>query len=197
MNIEMIKKIILVILVLILGVGGFFWFKNRQIKGSYKDYVVKEVGGRKVMENKKAGFSVSVPVGWEAKALNVEEGSMAFYYPGTEGEMRNGIISAPIKRGCVIETALLFKKMTFDEIKRELKLIHWGLGIKSEQVEEISIKGMPALKDSFDSTALGSAIAVYILTEKVLYEFSFYPAPEDKLVCIQEFNKFLETISIK
>jgi hypothetical protein len=197
MNIEMIKKIILVILVLILGVGGFFWFKNRQIKGSYKDYVVKEVGGRKVMENKKAGFSVSVPVGWEAKVVNFDEGAATFYSPDLKADWKDGRMVVPIQKGCVIQTYVVYKEMSFDQIEQEAKYTHSIMGRISEEFENIKLGQHQALKNSFDTKKSGPGIGIYIPQKEKVYSFYLSWFSSDKLTCVQEYNKFLETISIK
>ncbi len=192
------KKIIFIfgVILILCAAGGFFWWQNREIKGSPADYVVKGTAEGKIVENKKAGLVVKVPDDWEEKKTEVSEGSMVFYSPDTEGEIRNEILSPPLKGGCIIETSVVYKKMNFEELKEEVKAMHWGLDIKSEIFEEIIINSHSALKDTFDSELIGPAIVIYIPIENKLYDFDLYWASDDKEICIQEFNKFLETISI-
>ena len=87
--------------------------------------------------------------------------------------------------------------MNFEEIKKEVKAIHWGLRIKSEEFEEITVNNQKALKNTSDSEVLGPAMVVYIPIRNKLYDFDLYWVPNEKERCVQEFDKFLETVSIK
>jgi len=194
----MSKKIVIpIVIVLILVAGGVFWWQGREIKGSPADYVIKETPEGKIVENKKAGLTVKVPEGWEIKRVEFGEGSVVSYFPNTEGEQRNEMVSPPLKKGCIIETSVVYKKMNFEEIKKEVKAIHWGLRIKSEEFEEITVNNQKALKNTSDSEVLGPAMVVYIPIRNKLYDFDLYWVPNEKERCVQEFDKFLETVSIK
>jgi hypothetical protein len=190
------KKVIFVI-VLILAVGGFFWWQGREIKGSPEDYVIIETEEGTFVENKKAGLVVKAPEGWEVEKIEFFEGSMGFYAPETEGRWQDEMIKAPLNKGCAIGTAVIYKKMDFDEAKEEIKEIHAGLGILSEELEIITINNRQALKNTFDSKFIGPGIGVYFLNKNKLYSFALYWAIDEKERCIQEFDSFLETISIK
>jgi len=192
------KKIIIsVIIVLILVAGGFFWWwQGREIKGGPDDYVIKETEEGKIVENKKAGLSIKIPEGWTTEKIEAFEGSVLICTPEITGRKNGELVSPPLTKGCGIEISVIYKKMNFNEIKEEIKAIHWGLNIKSEEFEEITINNRSALKNIFDSEFLGPATAVYIPTENKLYDFDLYWAPDEKERCVQEFDKFLETISI-
>ena len=194
----MSKKILIpIVIILVLGVGGFFyWWQNREIKGSPDDYVIKETLEGTFIENKKAGLTVKTPEGWKVKKIELFEGSVVFYLPETEGEWRNNMISPPFTKGCGIETSVIYKEMNLEEIRKEVKSIHWGLKIKSEEFKEITVNNYQALKNSFDSETLKSAMAVYIPVGNKLYDFDLYWAFDNKEICVQEFDKFLETILI-
>ena len=198
MAIKINKKIIFsLIIVLILVAGGFFWWQGREIKGSPEDYVIRETEEGKIVENRKAGLTVKSPEGWEVKKMETEEGSMVIHTPGIEGKNWNEIVVPPLTRGCGIDVSVIYKRMDFEEIKDEVKRIHWGIDIKSEEFEEITINNRPALKNTFDSEILGSVISVYIPSKNKLYNFDLYWAPDEKEKCVQEFNKFLETVSVQ
>jgi len=191
------KVIFILVIVLLLVAGGVFWWqRDKEIKGSPADYVIKETPEGKIVENKRAGLTIKVPEEWEVKKIEAEEGSVAFYFPNTKGEQRNEIISPPLKNGCIIETSVVYKEMNFEEIKKEVRAIHWGLRIQSEEFEEVTVNNHQALKNTFDSGVLGSAIVVYISSRNKLYDFDLYWVPEEKEKCVQAFDKFLETISI-
>ncbi len=194
------KKIIIfliIILLLIVAGGVFWWWSGREIKGSPDDYEIKETTEGKIVENKKAGLTVKVPEGWEVEKMEIREGSVLMYTPEIEGRKEGELTSPPLTKGCGVETSIIYKKMNFDEIKEKVKVIHWGLHIRSEEFEEITIKNLRALKNTFDSEALGSSMCIYIPQENKVYDFDLYWAPDEKETCAQEFNKFLETISIK
>ena len=113
-----------------------------------------------------------------------------------KGILRNGVENPPLKIGCGIESAVVYKKMDFEQIKKEVKEIHLGLGIKSEEFEEITINNRQTLKNVFDSAAFGQGIVIYFTTKNKLYNFSVNWASIEKETCLQEFDKFLETVSI-
>jgi len=193
----MSKKIVIpIVIVLLLIAGGFFWWQKKEIKGSPEDYFIKETTEGKIIENKKAGLIVKVPEGWEAKKIEFLEGSIVLYTQDIEGKKQNEMVSPPLKKGCGIEIAVGYKKMNFDEMEKEIKELHAGLGIKSEEFEVTTINNQQVLKNVFDSVVLGPAIAMYFTHTNKLYSFCLYWALDEKERCIQEFNKFLETISI-
>ena len=189
------KLIILTIIILVLIGGGlFYWWQNREIKGSPEDYVIKETEEGKFVENKKAGLKVKVPEGWEVRKIKFSEGSVVFYTPDVDERWLNELI--PLESGCGIDTAVVYKKMNFETIIKEIKDIHAGLGIKSEEFEMTIIDGQQALKNTFDSLLLGPGIAVYFTQKNKLYSFCLYWGLDEKEKCVQEFDKFLETVLI-
>ena len=191
------KLIILAIIILVLIGGGlFYWWQNREIKGSPEDYVIKETEEGKIVENKKAGLKVKVPEGWEVKKIELLEGSIVFYTPDIEGKKQDEMVTPPLTKGCGIETVVVYKKMNFETIIKEIKDIHAGLGIKSEEFEMTIIDGQQALKNTFDSLLLGPGIAVYFTQKNKLYSFCLYWGLDEKEKCVQEFDKFLETVLI-
>lgn len=197
MNKKIIVSIITVLILLLIAGGVFWWLGNREIKGSPEDYVVKETEQGKIIENKKAGFTVKVPEGWEIQKMKMSEGSIVITTPTIKGRIQNDMTVPPLTKGCGIEISVIYKDFNFEELEEEIKSIHWGLDIKSEKFEKISINDYPVLKNTFNSEILGSVIAIYIPTKNKLYDFDLYWAPDEKEKCIQEFNKFLETVSIK
>jgi len=193
------KKVIFVFVIfLILSAGGFFyWWGNREIKGSPEDYVIIETEEGKFVENKKAGLVVRVPEGWEAEKIELfEEGSAVIQTLDIEGEKRDGVAVLPLTRGCGIEITITYKALNFDEIKKEAREIHWMLVPISEEFEEVIINNKKALKNTWESKAKGPMIAIYIPAGNKVYTFTLAWAPNEKERCIQEFESFLETISI-
>lgn len=193
------KKIIFLVIIILILSGGFFWWwwEVREIKGSPEDYIIKETPEGKIIENQKAGLTVKAPEGWETQKIEFGEGSVAFDTQDVKGVWRNEMVNPPLEKGCIIETAIVYREMNFDEIKTEVKDIHAGLGIKSEEFEVITIKNAQALKNIFDSVALGPGLVIYLPIRDKLYNFSVNWAPNEEEKCIQEFNQFLETVSIE
>ncbi len=192
------KVIIPIIVILILAVaGGFFWWQNRKIKGSPNDYVIKETEQGTIVENKKAGLTVNVPEGWVAEKIENGEGLMGFYSPNIEGELQNGKIAPPLRKGCIIHIGILYEEMTLTQLKFEAKYNLNLLDAKSEEFEEVTINNYQALKATADTQKIGSIIGVDVPCQNRAYSFSLLFAPYNKNNCIQEFDKFLETVLIQ
>jgi hypothetical protein len=193
------KIIIFIVVVLILVAGGFFWWQGKEIKGNPEDYVIKETPEGKIVENKKAGLFVKAPEGWETKRVDfIEEGSILIQILDIEGEDRgNGIVGPPLIRGCGIETVVTYKKLSLEEIKKDAEEVHWMLVPIFDEFEEIVVNAKKALKNTWESKTKGPMIAIYIPIDNKVYTFTLAWAPNDKEKCLQEFNKFLETISIR
>jgi len=189
------KFIILIFISLILIGGGVFWWKNREIKGKPEDYVIKDTAEGKIVENKRAGLTIRVPEGWLEKKMELLEGSVILYTPDVKQEQLNEM--APLEKGCIIETAVVYKKMNFDEIKEEIKRIHVGLGMKTEEFDVITINNRQVLKNTYDSVLLGPGMNICFSNNNKLYSLGINWASDDKEGCVQEFDKFLETVSIQ
>lgn len=195
---KFLKKKIIFIFILILVAGGLFYWQygNKEIKGNPDDYTIIKTAEGTFVENKKAGLFVKAPEGWEVKKMEIEEGSILIHTFDIEGEKKNEIVSLPLTKGCGIEMSVVYKKMNFEEIKEKIKMLHWGIQIKFEEFEEIVINNYYALKNTFDSDVLGSAVVIYIPKGNKLYDFGLYFESNEKERCVQEFDKFLETVSI-
>ena len=192
------KVVFILVIVLLLGVGGFFWWQGQEIKGSPEDYVIKETEEGKIVENKKARLTVRVPEGWEAEKMDVEEGLMIFFPLETEMEIREEKIVLPIKNGCLIRATIVYREGDFDQIKRETRRDHFLIGsVKYDEFEEITINNYYAVKNVFEFEKLGPGMSIYIPVKNKVYGFHLVWALEEKEKCVQEFDKFLETVQIK
>jgi len=194
------KKIvflIIIILLLIIAGGVFWWWQKREIKGSPEDYVIKETAEGRIVENRKAGLTVKVPEGWETKKMEAEEGLMVFYSPDIKGELQNDKIIPPLENGCIIHANVAYEVMDFTSLKLQAKYNLALLDVESEEFEEVMISNYQALKTTADTKKIGPAIGVDIPHKDKTYSFLLIFTPNDKDSCIQEFDKFLETISIK
>lgn len=191
------KIIIFLILFLIIVIGGlFWWWQGREIKGSPEDYVIKETAEGIFVENKKAGLTVRAPEGWEVKKMEVEEGLMVFNSPDIKGGLQNDKIIPPLENGCIVHISVIYEEMDFTYLKLQAKYNLALLNVKSEEFEEIVINNYHALKIIADTQKIGPAIGIDIPHKNKTYSFLLIFAPDDKNNCIQEFDRFLETISI-
>ena len=172
--------------------AAFYYWNNREIKGSPDDYSVNN----RIIENKRAGLKVFAPEGWDIEIIDLLEGSVAIDSPDIEGEKRNGIVSPPLDQGCGIEGAVIYKNKSIEDLKGEIDRIHFGLGMLSEEFEEIKINNNKALKNTFDSQVLGPGMAVYFAGNKKVYSFCVYWGPEDKQRCVKHFEDMLNNTEI-
>jgi hypothetical protein len=199
------KKIIIsigIVLFLIIAGGGFFWWwEGREIKGSPTDYIIKETGEGKIIENKRAGLTVKVPEGWETRKMGaeegLEEGAIVFYSPNTEVELREGKKNLPLEKGCLIHVKLIYEKLNFAGIKMEARYTHSIWGVKTEEFEEITINNYLALKNIFDTHTTGPGMGIYIPRDDKIYWINLFWAINEKESCSHEFDKFLDTVSIR
>ena len=197
---DMAKKIIIsIVIVLLLVAGGvFWWWQGREIKGSPEDYVIKETAEGKFVENKKAGLTVKIPEGWEAKRIELKEGWVMLYSPETEIRWKQeGVVLLPLEKGCIINAEAMYKKMDLIGIELDVRYSLAALGLKSIEFEDIVINNHQALKTVFDTQKVGPGIFVNIPRNDKVYIFNLVFGVNEKEKCIQEFDKFLETISIK
>lgn len=197
------KKILIPVFVVLFlavaGAGFFWWWQGREIKGSPKDYVIKETEEGKIVENKRAGLTVKAPEGWEVKRIEMEEGAITFNSPDLEANWKEGKIVLPLKKGCRIQAGIGYEKANFTDIKVELRYSYALMGMKSVDFEETTVNKYYALKSSFDTQKEGSGVgmSISIPVNNKVYGFSAVWGSEDKEKCVQVFDKFLETISLK
>jgi hypothetical protein len=197
-----IKKIsFIIILVLILGTGGFFLWKNNQDTPTEKwieakmspaeDFIIKETSEGKIVENKKAEISFKIPTDWIAK-----EDSSSFYSPDTKfNEKRSDII----QQGCQINVDINYIKTNIDVLEkfRKENLSRLSSVIKSQEFKKVEIKGYPALIYSFDIESLKTFYGWLDIPFKNRLCTVLLTSPiQEKDRCQTEFNKFLESISI-
>jgi len=196
-KITMKKKIIITLVLILIALGGFFYWQNREIKGNPDDYVIKETEEGIFVENKKAGLTVKVPEGWEGEKIKtIEEGSFIIQTLDIEGKNNNNGVMPPLTKGCGIEITINYKKMNLEEIEQDAKEIYTRLVLIDQRFEKIIIDNKEALKNVVDTETTGPMIGVYVPTIDKVYSFSLIWAPDEEEKCVQEFDKFLETVSI-
>jgi len=195
----MTKKavILIIVFVLLLGVGGVFWLlgsKNESLIEevkfeSPKNFVIEDTAEGKIVENRNAGLSFKVPEGWKVEPNKdyIEEGLIDLLSPDVE---INGKTNFP-EQGCGIAIRIEYNETEFQLTKNIIE----NLDIEDSEIIEIS--KYSALKEIvFDNPKIGRSISVRVPVNNKLYFFETLVIPKEKERCLEEFNKFLETVSI-
>ncbi|MDD5145183.1 MAG: hypothetical protein PHW72_03625 [Candidatus Pacebacteria bacterium] len=197
-NISLKKKLFFILgLVLVLVVGGFFYFSNREIKGNPDDYVIKETAEGKFVENEKAGLSMGILENWNVEIMDLEEGVTSISSPDMVAEKKKGEIVIPIKDGCLIHAEIVYQRMDLDQLEEEARYTHNIAGRKLDEFEDVMVDGFPAIRNNFNTIDYGPGIGIYIPRNDKFFAFYLVWGPEEEKKCSSEFDKFLETVSIQ
>jgi len=204
-KLKIIISILVIILLFLIAVGIFWWKKNtienyfelkevERIFAPAKDYMIYETPEGKFIENKKDGLKAEVPENWK-----VEIGMDMF---GLESERNVTLYSSDFSyrplQGCLIEIQINrvknereekgFLIRNVEEVKRDIVLSKEN---KLPNLEVISINQKEALKKTLEPE---KHVLVEFPTEERVYSFEAILFSDE---CKQDFNKFLETISIQ
>lgn len=204
------KVIVILVLILLLAAGGVFWWEHykqvrvEKIIEEIADYIVEETPEGKVIKSKDGNLSFKVPDGWklkkEGKYIIVPVWIMSpelfenykSYREDSEANFFNS------KEGCLIEVG--FDKegvSSLKDLEERIKEAHQSFGLETwGSFETVEIDHNQALKNMLVSSLLGHYMGVFIPFNGKVYGFGVYSGEEYKERCAQEFNKFLETISI-
>jgi len=192
------KLIFSIIILTILLSGGFFLWENKEIKGSPDDYIIKENAHGNFVYNKKAGLTVKIPEDWMIKKMGIndglEEGAIVLSSPNTEKELQKAL---PLEKGCLVFLKTLYEKIDLAEIKMEAMYTHSTWILESQEFEETTINSYQALKSTFNTLATGPGMGFYIPQNNKVYWINLFWAVNQKEECVQIFDNFLKTISIK
>jgi hypothetical protein len=202
------KIIILSILTLILIVVGYFlynkWLESKAGIVSFENVLEHEIDGKKYIENKEIELMFGVPNGWEIENYN-------------EGTAMHSLDFVPLnensffipQNGCWIEviSEILKNNDDFDPEYGDLKLMINNQDYLNERnnydkrnLEVVEISGIKGIRSNLlvdDSGNSGNFIYVAMPKENLIYILGTYIFGEDKDVCLQEFNNFLTTVTIK
>ena len=199
-----VKKIIIPIaIVLLLVAGGLFWWQeNRETPiekweaakvSQAEDYIIKETPEGKMVENKKMGLIYEIPKDWI-----LENGDpTTFYSPDTKiWEKRSDIL----EKGCKIYIWTSYIKTNLDTLKKfiDANFLKLSSVIKIDESSTIKVNNYPALRHKYHIENLGMwYISVDFPFKDKLYKIVIFNPIEENERCEGEFNKFLETVSIK
>jgi len=206
-NKKIVISKVIIIVVLIMAASGFFCW--REIKetppedwllaesSSPEDYIIKEAPEGNFVENKKAGLSFKIPEGWRIeKPLYL---GVRLYSPdGVEWR------TAFMQSGCRIIPNVTEITTSIETLEKELRKNNFLLSPSLDTYEIIKVANRKALKNVVEEKEKLNTyqVRIYIPTkdlfsENKLYSLELTTTPNDAGQCIQEFDKFLETILIK
>ncbi len=206
MKFDFIKKksiIFSIIVILLLVAGGvFYWWENRLTPpekweaakvSREEDYIVKEIFEGKIVENKKIGLSYEIPKDWILENGNPTR----FYSSDTKFKGDTNII---LEKGCKIYVSASYFKIDLDTLKKfiETKLSQSSLVTKIDESSVIKVSNYSALRHEYHIDKFGMSFVIIDFPSKdKVYRIWFSTPIEEKERCEEEFNKFLETVSIK
>jgi len=192
------KIIFPLLFILILASGGFFWWQNREITGSPEDYVIKETEQGRIVENKKAGLTFEVPEGWKGtKIKDIEGGSFIIQTSDVEGKKNNDVAMPPLTQGCGVEIGINYKKLNFEEIEQDAKEIYTRLVLIDQRFERTRVDDKEALKNIVNTQYTGPMVGIYVPVNDKVYSSTLIWNLNEKEECMEQFNEFLETVSIQ
>ena len=196
------KKIVISIaIVLILVVaGGFFWWKKiretpieKWEEAKYspeEDYIAKETPEGKAVENKKMGLSYKIPKDW----ILEKENPTRFYSPDTKFKEKSSVF---LEKGCKIYVEASYIKTGIDTLKN-YNDANFSSGIKIDESSTIKVSNYSALRYKYHAKNFEmSYIGIGIPFKDKLYEIEISNPTNETERCEEEFNKFLETVSIQ
>ena len=203
----MAKKIILVVvIVLFLVVGGFFWWQNRETPvekwdeaevSRRADYNIKETPEGQFIENEKAGISFLIPKEWILEDDPSYFSRISFHNPDAKFDEKRSYI---LEKGCVIDVYINYIKTNLDTLEKFINedFSKSSSVIKVNKSSKTKISNYTALRYEYDAENLKMAyISIDIPSKNNLYKILLSNPIQEKERCIQEFDKFLETVSIK
>jgi len=194
--------IFIIILALLLIAGGvFWWWVDREPDVGLipsEEFSIKDTEEGKIIEHKKAGLRVKIPLDWQI--IDVRD-SLLFTTPDFQLYSEVGPYGPPIpEKGCSIEMSIK-KEIEASDYDIEYSYLKLCLEVPSHCGDEVTeVSGSKALKHIYSSeshSVYKGYIEVMVPKNEKIYHFTTYFLSHNKEQCIQEFNEFLETISIK
>jgi len=208
-NKKILISIVIIFVLLLIAGGVFLWqrankekFKGHPIKKTAfvdaADYAVRDTLEGKIIESKKEGLTAKVPEGWE---IRIYEEGVDLLSSEVEFSEYGGISLKSIKEkgGCGISIGILECEKVDPEIETDVEEIRYLIALsqekpiemkKEERYEVIKVDNRLALKEVIGNEEY---VLIQIPIDNKIYFFDAFLFSER---CIQQFNKFLETVSI-
>ncbi len=160
-----------------------------------KNYNINEIYDSKSIKNENVGLDITIPKDWNAE---IDEFKDISEIKITTPDFESGI-NFP-EKGCEIRVGAVYflkKEKTKPQIIKN-KLANKDLFSDSEKI--ITVSGQPALKTiKYENKETGTIITVEkpFIDKNGLYFFNIHFLESEKLKCLNYFNNFLNSISIK
>jgi hypothetical protein len=201
------KIIILSVLILALIAVSYFlynkWQESKMGLVSFEKATEQKIDGKTYIENKDVGLKFVVPDGWELGKYS-EGVSMhsSDFVPFTEDSF-----FIP-KSGCWIELYSKVEKegsdydLDYSYLKNEIVSNYCSRYQNNGQkaCEDVKISGLNGIRENNfndEQKNPGFFTSLRVPYNNIVYAFSSYFFGKDKEACIQEFNNFLTTVTIK
>lgn len=211
------KTIFLIIIILLLIVGGVFWWwseKERKEEEKWRvqwsgkdDYLIEKTSKGKIIKNEKVGFSFIIPEGWQIKedeeSLDEVRYGINLLSPDAEFDNNSFLIG-----GCGIGITVIYDLAGFgntnaeiDSVRESPRESRYKTVITYKETIEIDdylgLKITRKIDNPEGLKKLGEIIEIRVpLNDKGVIYFGTQFLPEYREKCSQEFDKFLETVSI-
>lgn len=205
--------VLTVVILLLIVAGVFLWPHYEQIKiekdlEKLVDYAVRNTPEGKVIESKDGRIEIIVPEKWRIRG---EKNNMVgpIYVLDIEAsevyqEEKQANISKLIKdllelkTGCLFIIGYIEKEESLEDIERKAKEFSQDIKLLSESAFSLrEIGRYEGLQHVLDTVNNGYWIDFSVPTEGKTYVFSIVFHRNNINKCSQEFDKFLETVSIE
>lgn len=186
------KYIAAVLLILLLVVLGIFYYEKHFIKVSNQqafasDFVVTTTDTQKIITNKKAGMTMSVPSEWKIQPQDNPQNPISFY--------------PDIKKSCKITTSVRpsdFKNNTdiknFFNTDEDYKV---GISVEDKEINDINFHGNDAVKVYLLETKDSYTRGVYFLKNYYKYNYILYGDVSEKYNCDSLFQNYLDSVKFE
>ena len=206
-KVKIALSILLLILISVFIIYKIFEFNKEKEENlnfiTINDFIERKMDNKTIIENQEIGLSFVLPQGWEFVNTNWANVSMrTFDYEPFMGEEERLPL---LNRGCWIDfnfSTNNTKGLDYETLHNILNLEGF-LGAYSEEgnriVEIIDISNLKAVKEKKTiGEEKGEFISIRIpFNKNRVYSFETYLIGEDKENCLETFNSFINSISIK
>jgi hypothetical protein len=203
-------KIILSVLLIVL-ITGIIIFKVIEFKKEKEDnlnfinisnFVERKMDGKTILENQEIGLSFVLPQGWEFVNTSWANVSMrSFDFEPIGGDVQR---SPMADKGCWIDFNFSINSMHGLDYELVYNLANTegfaeGQSTETDKYERVEVNSLKAIKSTFVlDNEKGEIVSIQIPSGKnKVYNFDTYLIGQDKEKCLETFNSFVNSVSIK
>ncbi len=204
-KIKIILSVLLIIAILAFIIFKVIEFKKEKEENlnfiTIQDFIERKMDGKTILENKDIGLSFVLPQGWEFVTTSWANVSMrTFDFEPFMGDVTR---SPMADKGCWIDFNFSINTMDGLDYKYVYNLANIDgyaedANTEKSTYERIEVNNLKAIKHTYVLSDQGESISIQIPFEKnKVYSFETYLIGQDKEKCLEEFNSFLNSVSIK